>query len=187
MFFTFRKKIKVDFNNLHLIEPCEHFRKDFKQAVKEHKRHNVEDFYYPSLFTKKQFLEHLQELKDRKHAHRFNEGVIPSTAFWLTDGNHYLGSGEIRHYLNENLKTFGGHIGYSIRPAVWNQGIGTKLLSLLLTEAKKMGIKTARITCFDENIASAKVMEKNNAVFMGTAINNIRGEERLTRIYDIEL
>jgi len=134
-----------------------------------------------------QFRRYLESLEDLRVGFNLEFGRVPSSAFWLTDGKHYLGSGDVRHHLNKPLKTFGGHIGYSIRPAVQNKGLGTIQLKMLLREAKKLGIKIARITCFDENAASASIIEKCGGVLVEKVYNEIRGEQRLTRIYDIRL
>lgn len=39
------------------------------------------------------------------------------------------------------------------------------MLRLALLEAQKIGLKKALITCDDDNIASAKVIENNGGVF----------------------
>jgi len=187
VFFFRKREIEVDFSNIHLVSPCMTMHKSFKQAVSEHRRYKTEDFYYPKVNTRKQFMVFLQEIKDKSSGRNLRAGVVPSTAFWLTDGKHYLGSGDIRHHLNDELMTFGGHIGYSIRPAAQNKGLGTLQLYLLLNEAGRLGIKTVRITCFEENAASAKVIENNSGVLMGAVYNKIRGIERKTRIYEIEV
>jgi len=185
MLFFRKKEIEVDFTNIHLMRPCMTLHKNFRDAISEHRRHKTEDFYYHKIRTRKQFMAYLQELRNLESGRNLREGVVPSTAFWLTDGTHYLGSGDVRHHLNEGLMTFGGHIGYSIRPALQNKGMGTLLLSLLLKEAKQLNIKTVRITCFDENAASSRVIEKNGGILIDTAYNLIRGVYRKTRIYEI--
>ena len=185
LFFFREKKLEIDFSKIQLTTPCMGMHKSFKQAVSEHRRFRTEDFYYPKINSRKRFIEYLNEIKERSSGRNLRAGIVPSTAFWLTDGTHYLGSGDIRHHLNDELMTFGGHIGYSIRPLAQKKGLGTIQLFLLLREANKLGIRTARITCFDENEASIKVIEKNNGVMVGTAYNDIRGVSRKTRIYEL--
>jgi len=185
LFFFRKKELNVDFSSIHLVRPCMTMHKSFRDAVSEHRRHKTEDFYFPKIRSRKQFMVFLQNIRNLESGHNLREGVVPSTAFWLTDGTHYLGSGDVRHHLNEGLMTFGGHIGYSIRPAAQNKGLGTRLLALLLEEATQLNIKTVRITCFEENAASAKVIEKNGGVLVDTSYNLIRGVDRKTRIYEI--
>jgi predicted acetyltransferase len=114
-------------------------------------------------------------------------GYVPASTFWLADDVNYLASGTVRHYLNDNLKLFGGHIGYSVRTEVWGMGLGTILLAYLLEEAWKLGITKPRLTCYETNIASRRVMEKNGAEFKGRVINRINGKDRPTLIFEIDL
>ncbi len=114
------------------------------------------------------------------------EGWVPSSAFWLVDKDEYVGSGNIRLALTEPLKNFGGHIGYEIRPSKWGQGYGTLQLKLLLAEAARLGVKNALLTCSAENVASIRVIEKNNGVLLDCINNIIDGHERPTCRYRID-
>jgi len=185
LFIRRRLEIEVDFTKLRLVRPAFALYKSFRDGVREHKRCCTEDFGYPKVSTRRKFRRYTEELEDLRIGLGLAIGRVPSSAFWLTDGKHYLGSGDVRHRVNKSLKTFGGHIGYSIRPAVQNKGLGTIQLKLLLREAKKLGIQTARITCFDENAASARIIEKCGGVLVDKVYNEIRGEQRLTRLYDV--
>ena len=82
---------------------------------------------------------------------------------------------------------YGGHIGYFIRYSKWNKGYGSKMLSMTLERAKKLGLKKVLITCNDDNFASIKVIEKNGGILENKVTNNINGKELLTRRYWIEL
>lgn len=114
------------------------------------------------------------------------EGYVPASTFWLVEGGTFLGTGNIRHRLTPALERFGGHIGYAIRPSGWNMGYGTLQLRLLLAEARAMGIERALLTCFDTNIGSWRVMEKNGGVHQDTIETVFDGEPRLTRRYWID-
>jgi predicted acetyltransferase len=116
---------------------------------------------------------------------RVPENFVPSSTFWLVDGEHFLGIGNVRHYLNDNLRRFGGHIGYAVRPAAWQKGLGTLQLTLLLKEAQNLNILNPIITCFDGNIPSIKIIEKNGGILINKINNKIDNKERLTRIYQI--
>ena len=59
---------------------------------------------------------------------------------------------------------FGGHIGYGVRPSVRRRGYATEILRLSLVEARSIGIGDVRLTCDQENIASAKSIIKNGGV-----------------------
>ena len=50
------------------------------------------------------------------------DGYLPATMFWLIDDGEFVGRVQIRHKLNENLFSRGGHIGYYIRPSKREMG-----------------------------------------------------------------
>lgn len=100
----------------------------------------------------------------------FSEGIgldkkyVPQTIYWLIVNDKPVGIGKLRHYLNDNLKIVGGHIGYSIRPSERKNGYGNLILKEILKEAQKMNIDEVLLTCDEINIPSRKVIEKNNGV-----------------------
>jgi len=105
-------------------------------------------------------------------------GRVGAHFFWLVDDetDYFIGEISIRHRLNEVLERYGGHIGYGIRVSEWNKGFGTLMLELALREAKKIGLSKILITCDENNIGSAKVMEKNGFV-LGDKIENVFDEK----------
>ena len=70
----------------------------------------------------------------------------------------------IRHELNEFLRQYGGHIGYSVHPACWNQGYATEMLALALQQCDALGLRELLLTCSPDNPASRRVIEKNGGV-----------------------
>ena len=61
-----------------------------------------------------------------------------------------------------------------IRSNEWGRGYGTLMLKLALEKAKARGLDKVLITCNDENLASARVMEKNGCVLEN--IINVEGQ-----------
>ena len=179
--------LDISHNTLRLVRPNQALRDSFITAIAEYRAHKVIDFGYPHVELDEDFAYYLKRCDELREGKNIPRGFVPSSTYWLTDGVHYLGSGDIRHFLNESLKGYGGHIGYSIRPQAWGQKLGTVQLRLLLIEAYKLGIRTARLTCFDDNIGSYRVMEKNGAVLINKVYNRVSGKNRLTRIYEIDL
>ena len=70
---------------------------------------------------------------------------VPDTTFFCldTDRNLFIGAITIRHYLNEDLASGGGHVGAGIRPGERGKGYGTKMLSLALEECVKLDLKNS--------------------------------------------
>jgi predicted acetyltransferase/predicted nucleotidyltransferase len=90
------------------------------------------------------------------------ENYVPQTIYWLVANGKPVGYGKLRHYLNDKLHQYGGHIGYIIRPTERGKGFGTKFLSEILKEARKKEISKVLITCDEDNVRSRRVVESNN-------------------------
>ena len=125
----------------------------------------------------------IRQAKDYHRGLNLPAGYVPASTYWLIEGKEVVAFGSIRHRLTEDLLRFGGHIGYAVRPSKHNQGYGTENLRLLLIEAKKLGIDRALITCNEDNIGSARVIEKNGGVYQDTIGNFIEGEYIMTKRY----
>lgn len=89
------------------------------------------------------------------------QGWVPQTRYWLMINGRPVGIGKLRHYLNDNLRKTGGHIGYCIRPSERGKGLGIILLAEMLKKAGELGIPKALITCNATNIPSRRVIESN--------------------------
>ena len=120
----------------------------------------------------------LEELKKRSSEDTVPEGLVPSSTYLAVreKNNYIVGMIDIRHYLNEFLKQFGGNIGYSVRKSERNKGYAKQMLKLALEKCKELKIKKVLITCDEDNIASEKVILSANAKFED--IRNIDGENK---------
>lgn len=76
-----------------------------------------------------------------------------------------VGMIDIRHRLNDHLRLYGGHIGYSVRPDERRKGYAKRMLALALPEAKKRGIDRVLVTCDDDNEGSRRTIEANGGRF----------------------
>ena len=94
------------------------------------------------------------------------EGKVPDSVFFLLDEerNILLGAVNIRHYLNDFLLQYGGHIGDGIRPSERRKGYATEMIRLALLECKKLGINRVLMVCDKDNIGSAKSIINNGGV-----------------------
>ena len=86
---------------------------------------------------------------------------VPQTIYWLYIDGKPVGYGKLRHYLNQHLLQHGGHIGYVIRPTERGKGYAKILLEKLIQESKEKGIDQVLLTCYENNMASKKVIESN--------------------------
>ena len=112
------------------------------------------------------------------------ERVLASTylARRKEDGK-IVGIIDIRHYLNNYLLLYGGHIGYSIRKSERRKGYAKEMLGLALKKCESLGIDKVLITCDRENPASARTILANGGVLE----NEIMHEDKLMQRYWIQL
>ena len=122
--------------------------------------------------NKENFNDFLDEIEKGKNMKLYRPDLVDQSTYLLVDeNNHVYGGTNIRHELNENLLKFGGNIGYSIRPSERNKGYATKMLELTLLKCKLLEIEKVLITCRQENIPSAKVIEKNGGIYENSLYN----------------
>ena len=93
-------------------------------------------------------------------------GLVPDSVFFCLDldRNIFVGAVNIRHYLNDYLLQYGGHIGDGIRPSQRRKGYATAMIRLALEECRKLGIERVLMTCDKDNIGSAKSIRNNGGV-----------------------
>jgi predicted acetyltransferase len=92
------------------------------------------------------------------------EGRVHATCWWVVEDEVFLGAISLRHALNDFLLRAGGHIGYGIRPAARGRGLATWALRSVLPEARTLGLEKVLVTCGDDNLASARTIEKAGGV-----------------------
>ena len=89
---------------------------------------------------------------------------VHASYWWMVEGDQYLGAISLRHELNDFLYDAGGHIGYGVRPSARGRGVATWAVAVVLDEARKLGLDRVLITCDDNNIASARTIERSGGV-----------------------
>ena len=112
-------------------------------------------------------------------------GFVPATQYLaLDEQDHLVGMTNLRHYLNDYLLNYGGHIGYSVRPAERKNGYATQMLRLTLDKARERGIGKVRICCDHYNVASARTIRANGGVLEDECFDSSDG--MLTQRYWIQ-
>lgn len=124
----------------------------------------------------KSWLEHTCKIesKDTCPSH-----LVPAhTYFLVAENKKIIGAVNIRHYLNDYLLNFGGHIGYGIRPSERKKGYASLMLSLALPIAKELGINKALITCNKDNTGSAKTIISNGGILENEVVEDMEITQR---------
>ncbi len=96
------------------------------------------------------------------------ENKVPATQFVLTDTDtgRIYGMLQVRHDLNDYLRRFAGHIGYSVRPTERRKGYAKRMLKQALSYCKvELGMSRVMVSCLVENEASRRTILACGGVF----------------------
>ncbi|MCR5066675.1 MAG: GNAT family N-acetyltransferase [Erysipelotrichaceae bacterium] len=97
--------------------------------------------------------------------------VLASQYMYVREAdNKIVGLIQIRHYLNDYLENYGGHIGYSVAPSERRKGYASAMLKKALDICRQMGLERVMISCYEDNEASRRTILKNGGVYESTAI-----------------
>lgn len=131
--------------------------------------------------TFEQALERCLNMQYEEYAKKL--GRCQSKTFLLIreSDNRIIGSINIRWNLTEEMKQFGGNIGYGIRPTERRKGYNKINLYLGLIEAKKLGLDKVMLDCDVNNLGSARTMQALGGVLERTEVDPYDG--LLTSVY----
>lgn len=93
---------------------------------------------------------------------------VTSTAYIAVrmSDNKIVGMINFRHHINHPiLSTWGGHIGYSVRPCERKKGYATEMLRQVIINCKIYGLDKILVTCDKDNIGSKKAIITNGGLF----------------------
>lgn len=94
--------------------------------------------------------------------------MVPSHSFLAIreSDNKIVGIIDLRHHINHPvLGTWGGQVGYTVRPSERKKGYAKEILRQNLIKAREMGLDKLLITCDESNVASEKTIVANGGVF----------------------
>lgn len=102
----------------------------------------------------------IRMLDDCEHGRVDQRYAATSSFFVVDEAGKLVGATSLRHYLTpQGLRTW-GHIGYGVRPSRRLQGYGTRMLQLMLEEAKRRNIRRILLGCHTSNLGSAQVIRR---------------------------
>jgi predicted acetyltransferase len=89
---------------------------------------------------------------------------VPATFLIAEVGGELVGRTSVRHTLNPYLARVGGHVGYGVRQRARRRGHATEILQRSLDLLRRLGVERALITCDDDKVGSATVIERCGGV-----------------------
>lgn len=94
-------------------------------------------------------------------------GDVPVTTLFAFEGDEIVGRISIRHRLSVDL-AFNGQIGYGVLPRFRGNGYATEMLKGALEFCQSLGLEKVMISCNEDNLASARVIEKCGGIYHST-------------------
>jgi len=161
---------------LWLIEPTLKLRSEYLAMATQYQQRGEIISYHQQ--AQADFTAYVEKTQNMARGIDLPDGNVPMTSYWLTlQGKMIIGESRLRHTLNPELEIEGGHIGYAIRPTMRQLGYGTTILALTLEKASEQGLKRVLVTCDTDNIASARIIEKNGGVLENYKISLDSGKQ----------
>ncbi len=173
-FVVFRKKAKIkevfiDSGDIFLITPSE----KYFEKIADYRDEFLEENFIPGcgpLRTTQNLTKWLRKIALYSDKDTVPSNLVVATQFICVrkSDNRILGMIQVRHYLNDYLMNFAGHIGYSIRPSERKKGYAKKMLKLALGYCRQIGLEKVLIACEENNEASRKTILSNGGIYEKT-------------------
>ncbi len=112
-------------------------------------------------------IEYIQTCRDYENPETVPSHLVTSTQFLCIRkcDNRLVGMTQIRHYFNDYLEKYAGHIGYSVRPTERRKGFAKEMLRLSLPFCREIGMSRVLVCCIDGNTGSEKTILANGGVY----------------------
>lgn len=110
------------------------------------------------------FPDYLRLIERRSRGLDLEGRLVPSSFLVADVGGVVVGRASIRHELNDFLRQEGGHIGYGVLREHRRRGYATEILRRSLDVTDGLGIARVLVTCDDDNVGSARVIERGGGV-----------------------
>lgn len=136
-------------------------------------------------YTFEQVLERCLNMQYEEYAKKLSRCQSKTFLLIRKNDNKIIGTINVRWNLTEEMKQFGGNIGYGIRPTERRKGYNKINLYLGLIEAQKIGLDKVMLDCDVENLGSSKTMEALGGTLERTEIDPYDGI--LTSVYWINV
>jgi predicted acetyltransferase len=143
------------------------FVRDDETAILEAQRElNIEGFTFALDYEDGMgWQEYLDFLEDCRLGRDLPADRVPASMLAAEVSGQVVGRLSVRHMLNELLACEGGHLGFAVRPQHRRNGYATEILGQGLIVARSLGVDRALVTCDEDNIGSATVIERCGGVF----------------------
>lgn len=161
-------------DEVQLIAPTTDLEVEYRAFVAEFVAREEPAMYYR--LPDGDFTEFVAQLGREARGEGLPDWAVPQNTFWAVCDRRLVGVLKLRHRLTPALETYGGNIGYFVRPSARGQGHATRMLALALDQSQALGLTRVLLTCNIDNHASARVMVKNGGVRCSDGIHPDTGQ-----------
>ncbi len=147
---------------MELVYPDIKYKETFLEALQEFRADNIST-ELNIMDIENNFRAFCSEWEKKRKGIDLKPDEVPETMYWAIVDGKFVGRIVMRHYLNEHLSKYGGHIGYAVISSERRKGYGTEMTRRVLPLVKEMGIDKALITIDHGNIGSEKIVKKFGA------------------------
>lgn len=160
--------------SIKLLLPNKKYKKSYEDLLlSAQKNGDYEELGNASIKNDETFNGMIIRLKNRRIGKNINKKDVPATVYWIVVDNKIVGTIDLRHKLNRDYFERLGHVAYYIKVEERNKGYATKALSLAIKKYYKKYTKNILVTCFADNVASSKVIEKNGGILEQKIFDNL--------------
>lgn len=173
-------------DELELVIPAKEYKKEVEEYLQEFFDNGEKEIAGDGGLDRiKDFDKWLEKVQNDLSIESIDNGRIPATLYLTIrkSDKKIVGNLQIRHFLNEKLLNYGGHIGDSVRPSERRKGYATEQIRLALEKCRELGIDNVLMECDKTNIGSAKSIQNNGGILE----NEIYVENELIQRYWISL
>ncbi len=155
--------MSIDVNDVVLEKPTLEMKTQIQEMVEEITA-NSPDKVYPGFANYNKYPtyeEWLDDVNKQAKGQNLPSDFVPALTYVMVrkSDKKIIGLINIRTRLNKRLQTWGGHLGFTIRPTERQKGFGKKMLALALKVCHRRHIYKVLVTCDDSNEACCRLIE----------------------------
>ncbi len=153
-------------SNIQLIHPQPKWQDSFIDLLNEAKCANEVSELGHAYRPDEDYSTMYMRLKNREQGINIHPRDVPSCLYWILDmkSGVIVGTLDMRYKITGDYFERLGHVAYYIKPRERKKGYATEALRQVLELYKIRKEKKILITCYKDNIASQKVIQKNGGI-----------------------
>ena len=157
-----------------LVLPTKKYENSYYELIDSAKKnYEYEQLGNARLKENETFSDMLKRLSERRRGININENDVASEGYFIINNEEIVGIVDLRQRLNKNYFTRLGHVTIFIKREERNKGYATEALKLAKKKYAQKYVTDILISCYTDNYAFRRVIEKNGGVLKSTYLDKI--------------